>query len=805
MSVELRGPLKHNPVSSQKNTPFGDKEPSEEDNAAVSSSLSSSLEDKNTTQKSEWEWTGVWSFGSLRTPTGNNHEIGSYNQSGISGGSSSNRKVASKRMNITSIPKPFHYKFVKEKDPLLVEIPSGSTYDKIEDEKNEDKNDGDNNSNKDGNSTQDSKDEKSNDNNNIIRKETFGSGKYYRDANSVFPTICPKGGSWTGYFENVLSGPARTRDKKSTTRVEETFYLFFNAKPPPNAKTTFDGDYSSSSIGIGIHDSAETSEGEHSGSESGNSSNKPSKVHVRGMGTNLFGTFEILGWLDVSTKILHCQRRYLPIQQKTATTSKRVAHRKSIDGGTSNSRGGNTERKYFTRKKIMSWQRPTDSDEEKPQSMRGLSGGKKRQRSISQSNLERTVSAASATASTSVDNTAKTQESSEVQDSAAQVSSPSPVPIATAKIASVSDQLSSTAKSAHSLAAQSLAKKKSLVKDKIQPKSIHLPPVADSMEARWRSAHYIFYQRITNPSDDAPSSPATTTTTTCIYEGQFLNGYGLREGYGVCLYPNGNIYEGGFRRNKESGFGTLYSGDRKKIFYAGDWDRGKMHGRGKYYYYYADSQSFLDSSNSSHTAPTPSSANNNILPPSLLHHAKKHQKNQDLNQILIGVYQGDFKENVRHGYGTYTLPDGSIYDGEFVNNLFSGKGTFTWPDGSIYTGSWKDGKRHGSGLLKSYDGFTYEGQWSNNAMDGRGTCVYPDNQRYEGLFVVGKKEGRGTIRFTNGAIYEGRFKDDSMEGQGTMKMNQNVAVGSEDWMIPIEFQSDMEHIHLKAGFDHAGS
>merc|ERR1712151_699218 len=132
------------------------------------------------------------------------------------------------------------------------------------------------------------------------------------------------------------------------------------------------------------------------------------------MGTNLFGTFEILGWLDVSTKILHCQRSYLPVQQKTTSASKRVAHRKSIDAGTSNSRSGNTERKYFTRKKIMSWQRPADSDEEKPQMMRGLSGGKKRQRSISQSSLERNVSTASATATaiTPVENTAKTLESS---------------------------------------------------------------------------------------------------------------------------------------------------------------------------------------------------------------------------------------------------------------------------------------------------------------------------------------------------------------------------------------------------------
>ena len=467
MSVELRGPLKHNPAHVN---PFNHQESNQDPNVVPSS------QENDTKDKPEWEWTGVWSFTQEMT-----YQPGA-----------SNRKVASKRMTSTSIPKTFHYKFQNEKDPLSVEIPSSAM--NTSDEKDED-------SEKD--------------------KETYGSGEYYKDANSIYPSICPKGGSWKGYFENVLSGPARTRDKKSTTRVEETFYLFFNCKPPPNAKSTFDEESMPA-----------MSEGEESGSE-----NKPRKVHVRGMGTNLFGTFEILGWLDISTKILHCQRSYLPLQ-KAATKRSR-----SHSVGTKN-----TERKYFTRKKIMSWQRPTDSDEEKPQLMRGLSGGKKRQRSSSHSNLERSLSTASVTTASTGENVVKVQES-ETQNSTVQVSA-TPA-LATTTKPTLSDQPIS--KVTQSPAPIQPAKKKSIVKDK--PKSIHLPPISDNMDARWRSAHYIFYQRITNPSDDTSSAAATTTTTTCIYEGQYLNGYGMREGFGICLYPNGNIYEGGFRRNKESGFG----------------------------------------------------------------------------------------------------------------------------------------------------------------------------------------------------------------------------------------------------------
>ena len=90
---------------------------------------------------------------------------------------------------------------------------------------------------------------------------------------------------------------------------------------------------------------------------------------------------------------------------------------------------------------------------------------------------------------------------------------------------------------------------------------------------------------------------------------------------------------------------------------------------------------------------------------------------------------------------------------------------------------------------------------------------------------------------------EGRFKEDRMEGQGTMKMSRNViiptlapgAVATDDekdasgndgdtdmidadakedsatkkkpkqsWMIPLQFQSDIGHIHMRAGFTQIG-
>ncbi len=133
------------------------------------------------------------------------------------------------------------------------------------------------------------------------------------------------------------------------------------------------------------------------------------------------------------------------------------------------------------------------------------------------------------------------------------------------------------------------------------------------------------------------------------------------------------------------------------------------------------------------------------------------------------------------------------------------------------------------GNLEALDGFKYDGMWVDNAMEGKGCATYPNGQQYNGMWLNGKRDGRGTIIFGNGAVYKGRFKDDCMEGQGTLKIEHNISVPrvekidtedeakdrtmkeakngtavKDDWMIPIEFQSDIGHIHQKAGFTTGG-
>jgi len=50
------------------------------------------------------------------------------------------------------------------------------------------------------------------------------------------------------------------------------------------------------------------------------------------------------------------------------------------------------------------------------------------------------------------------------------------------------------------------------------------------------------------------------------------------------------------------------------------------------------------------------------------------------------VYDGDWKDNLRHGVGLLTLSSGVEYSGEFYKDCIQGQGTLTLIDASVYTG-----------------------------------------------------------------------------------------------------------------------
>jgi len=629
----------------------------------------------------------------------------------------------------------------------------------------------------------------------------------YTDATTNYPpNTCPNSGKWEGHFENV------SLKKGKTPRIKEVFYLFFNGTPSKDAHDAFiDSDLTMKANAM-LDNEGSTDVPSSGDDEKSNKSDedddkkhllKEGFIHVRGHGTNRFGTFEIVGSFDPKTEILQCQRMYVPVKEekgdrgmskKRGRRSRSEAARllaESADTGDVE-RGSGRKRKtsWKTRSKDMS----SFGDDTPSDNRKGDIASIVKKRSRLSSEGGGGGGTGTGTKSTTGGGTTpmpqcRGDDGSNLKINMSVLKNPSTF------------KPSPSPASATTGSGKKKGKKKPSPPFQAGPSNFPgtvAPPIApvptlptegDPFLARWRAAHYLYYQRIEhNPDDDGPmwgasSNPSagnyTVTVKSVVYEGEMHDG--VREGRGLCLYNNNLMYEGEWKRNKEHGKGTLMTPDRSRIIYQGDWEKGRMQGKGTYYYY--------DALN---------------------------------NKRETSKYTGEFKENLRHGFGIYTLPDGSIYDGEWRENNPNGWGLFRWPDGSEYQGPWKDGKRNGTnGILIAADGFRYEGAWANNAMEGIGVATYPNGQIYEGKWVGGRREGRGTIRFTNGAVYEGRFKDDYMEGQGTMKMNENVIIatykeevtddGSDkevmeknDWMIPLQFQSDISHIHQKAGFTQVG-
>ena len=82
-------------------------------------------------------------------------------------------------------------------------------------------------------------------------------------------------------------------------------------------------------------------------------------------------------------------------------------------------------------------------------------------------------------------------------------------------------------------------------------------------------------------------------------------------------------------------------------------------------------------------------------------------------------YAGEFKNNKKHGQGTYTVTNGDQYSGEFKDGTFNGQGTYSFANGSRYTGDFKDGKRSGQGAFTRTDGGVVVGEWRDDLAQGR--------------------------------------------------------------------------------------
>lgn len=90
------------------------------------------------------------------------------------------------------------------------------------------------------------------------------------------------------------------------------------------------------------------------------------------------------------------------------------------------------------------------------------------------------------------------------------------------------------------------------------------------------------------------------------------------------------------------------------------------------------------------------------------------------NDLLIGIYNGTFKDGQFCGYGKLKQTDGTLFNGDFFNGKVHGNCIFTPSNGSpAYEGTWKEGLQHGSCVEKHKDGEIYDLTFDEGNLVGR--------------------------------------------------------------------------------------
>lgn len=128
------------------------------------------------------------------------------------------------------------------------------------------------------------------------------------------------------------------------------------------------------------------------------------------------------------------------------------------------------------------------------------------------------------------------------------------------------------------------------------------------------------------------------------------------------------------------------------------------------------------------------------------------------------LYYGDLDENGnRHGKGRTVTPDGlTAYEGEYKDNLKDGFGVGYYKTGSInYVGNWSENKRSGAGVgYRLSDGTMHAGRWLENKPEGYGARFDNDGNLLDICnYDNGTRNGKSVSFDDNGNIIISVWQD----------------------------------------------
>jgi len=141
--------------------------------------------------------------------------------------------------------------------------------------------------------------------------------------------------------------------------------------------------------------------------------------------------------------------------------------------------------------------------------------------------------------------------------------------------------------------------------------------------------------------------------------------------------------------------------------------------------------------------------------------------NANKKDVVTGsaTYEGETKNNLKHGKGTLTWDDGDKFTGEFENDE-KVYGTFNWKVGDQYIGEWKNSLMHGKGTYTYRNGRKYEGDWFGGYKEGAGKMTWPNGDKYEGGFHKDYCHGVGTQTYADDRVYRGNWFENKKHGFG---------------------------------------
>lgn len=236
-------------------------------------------------------------------------------------------------------------------------------------------------------------------------------------------------------------------------------------------------------------------------------------------------------------------------------------------------------------------------------------------------------------------------------------------------------------------------------------------------------------------------------------------------------FDNGDIYKGGWIKDENKGVlphgkGKLYyrandkwdNNKEKFFFYKGNYHYGERHGQGAMYQrFVASGGSFVR--RNGEWVETPKKYVYKLIYNGQWVESDRSGKGKSLfyneKGQLTSTYEGEYKDNTRHGFGTmkfYLYETENLYEmhiGTYVNGDREGKGSYYWLNkGTAYKGDFLKDKRTGYGSY--YDiirkdtanlRIRYTGQWKDGEYHGHGKLYKDDGKTviYEGEFKNGKE------------------------------------------------------------------